>query len=866
LDGSGATTLEVGGKAAWLDRLVGYGFPVPQAFALTADAYRAFAAGGDLEAFIAELRATDSPPADAIQAETIRVDSAFLSRRLPPELEETIRAIARGLLAASPVAVRSSATAEDLAAASFAGQYRSFLELGTEDEVIDAVLRCWASLWGPSVRAYRRREQVSEEDLAMGVIIQAMAAAEWAGVLFTRDPEGDPRSARIEAVRGLGESLVSGRVTPDDYTMDRASFTVRGGHAHWPPTFLEDLLRLGLRVERAMGAPQDIEWAHTGGRLWLLQTRPITVREPRGGTDDGFDTTPVGGATYTPAGVQEMLPGVIPPLLWTINAPLLENAFRGLFADLGAPIPPVEGPYLALGRFRGRAALNLSLLREAAAAMPGGSTAEVERQYLGRVLTKDDPRAPSAGRLRRAIAGVRSLRVRRGAEDEVEVFAEAVHGVVALGVSPADLPIRHLLAYRARVRDLAFRGYATEVAAAAGAAAAYRALESALERWVGRDRASLWAQRLTTTAQASGLESAFAIWDLYADCLCGSPALDALRAAPEQAFEERLSAMGADGRRVLGFVGRIARHVGSMSIYGGPTWDEHRTQLWDHVRGIARCCDDDACELSPAPTDRLRSADQARRAALAELQAELRRSWKWQATRVLTGQIVDIRGRLLRKLAADASRFLQLREQAKAALLVLGGEERRLILEATRRLQASGSISGLDDVLLLSDRELEELLVGGEPVSAEEFARRRSALARAEAAEPLPETFQGVPGAVELPELGGDVLQGWAASPGRAQGPARLLGSLADGRDLLPGEILVARSTDPSWTPLFLIAGGIVLEEGGPLSHAAIVAREFGVPAVLNVKGALRALETGEQLQVDGSTGMVVRARTEVAA
>ncbi len=867
LDGSGATKLEVGGKAAWLDRLVGYGFPVPQAFALTADAYRAFVASGDLDGFIGELRATPPPPADAIQAETIRVDTAFLDRRLPSEIEETVRAIARRLLAASSVAVRSSATAEDLAAASFAGQYRTFLGVGTEDEVIDAVRRCWASLWGPAVRAYRRREGTSEEDLAMGVIIQAMAAAQWAGVLFTRDPQGDPGSARIEAVRGLGESLVSGRVTPHDYTIDRASFTVRAGHTHWPPTFLEDLLRLGLRVERAMGAPQDIEWAHADGRLYLLQTRPITVRGPRGGEDDGFDTTPVGGATYTPAGVQEMLPGVIPPLLWTINAPLLENAFRSLFADLGVPIPPAEDPYLALGRFRGRAALNLSLLREAAVAMPGSSPAEVERQYLGRVLSKDDPRPSSAGRLGRAIAGIRSLQVRRRVEDEVEVFTEAVHGVVALGVSPAELPIRHLLAYRTRVRDLAFRGYAAEVAAAAGAAAAYRALESTLGRWVGQDRSSLWAQRVTaTSARASGLESAFAIWDLYAECLCGSPALAAVRAAPEKALEERLPTMGEDGQRVLAFVGRIGRHVGSMSIYGGPTWDEHRAQLWDHVRGTVRCCDDDGCELSPSPDVRLQSAEEARRLALAELQAELRRSWKWQATRVLTGQIVDVRGRLLRKLVADASRFLQLREQAKAALLVLGGEERRLILEATRRLEASGSLSGLDDSLLLSDRELEELLVGGEPVSAEELTRRRNALARAQAAEPLPETFEGTPGAVELPALGGDVIQGWAASPGRAQGSARILRRLTDGRDLLPGEILVARSTDASWTPLFLIAGGIVLEEGGPLSHAAIVAREFGVPAVLNVKGALRALATGERLDVDGSTGMVVRVRTEVAA
>ena len=809
LDGSGATTLEVGGKAASLDRLVAYGFPVPSAIALTAEAYRAFVGDTGLGALIDELRHADLPSADSIEAETARVDAAFLGASFPADLEDTIRDVARGLLVGASVAVRSSATAEDLAAASFAGQYRTFLELRTGDEVLDAVVRCWASLWSPSVRAYRRREGVSEDDLAMGVIIQAMAPAEWAGVLFTRDPEGGPGTARIETVRGLGEALVSGRITPHDYAVDRATFSVRGSHVHWPPTFLEDIVRLGLRIERAMGAPQDVEWAYADGRLLVLQTRPITVSESRGDEDDGFDTTPIPSATYTSAGVQEMFPGVVPPLLWTINAPLLENAFRNLFAELGAPIPPTGGPYVAVGRFRGRAALNLSLLRDAAASVAGSSRSEVERQYLGRVLGQDDASSTSEGRLRRVVSGLRSVRRRRKGADEVQVFAESVHGVVALDLTLPDLPLARLVAYRGRVRDLAYRGYAAEVAAAAAAAAAYRSLESLLERWVGEERAALWAQRLTAAAGPTELD---------------------------------------------------LNGAGSMSIYGGPTWDEDAVLPRNGVRGVT------ASEVPRFGSASAAPRAEGERRAFAELVAELRRSPRWRATRVLTGQIVDVRVRLLRKLTADASRFLMLREKAKAALLVLGGEERRLIREATRRLLASGSVSRGEDVLLLSDGELEELLLGGEPVSGEELARRRKALARADAADPLPETFTGHPGSEDVPALTGDVLEGWAASPGRTRGQARILHAVGDGRRLFPGEIIVARTTDPSWTPLFLVAGGIVLEEGGPLSHAAIVAREFGVPAVLNVKGALRSIADGEQVEVDRSTGLVVRARAQVAA
>lgn len=863
LDGTGARVDEVGGKAASLDRLVAFGFPVPPAVVLTSDAYRAFVRGGGLEPFLETLRRTDLPPPDVIEAATLAVDRAFLEAPIPASLEVAIRAVAGEFVSATPVAVRSSATAEDLAAASFAGQYRTFLEVRTEEEVVEAVLRCWASLWGPSVRAYRRRERIPEDDLAMGVIVQAMAPADWAGVLFTRDPEGDPEIARIEAVQGLGEALVSGRVTPHDYRVDRTTLALRGTESIESLPFLEDLVRLGLRIERRMGAPQDIEWAHAGDELAVLQTRPITVQGLLRADDDGFDTEPIADATYTPIGVQEMLPGVLPPLLWTINGPMLDEAFRRLFADLAVPVPADAGPFLAVGRFRGRAALNLSVLREASTAMPGGSRAEVERQYLGRVLSEGDEPAPSGGRLGRALAGLRALRIRRRVEDEVAILAEAVDWVLALGVEVPSLPVGHLLAYRTRVRNLAYRGYAAEVAAAAGAAAAYRGLEIALERWVGKEEAPGWAQRITALPAGSsqaGCDCALGLWDLYAEHVRDRAAYEVLLAGPPDTAEERIKAIGDEGERFLGAVNRAVRHFGSMAIYGGPTWDEDRDFVWDCISG----CGGLGAEASP--DGRMATATSTREVAFAQLQARLRGSWKWRVSRVLTGQIVDVRGRLLRKLAADASRFLALRERAKAALLVLGGEERRLILEAARRLRSSRHIEQRDDVLLLSDGELEETLLGGEPVSPEEIARRRNALHRAEEGEPLPETFEGLPGVEILPPMVGDVLEGWAASPGRARGRARVVRTLAEGKDLETGEILVARSTDPSWTPLFLVAGGIVLEEGGPLSHAAIVAREFGLPAVLNVKGATRVIATGEEVDVDGTTGLVTRVAREEAA
>jgi pyruvate,water dikinase len=238
----------------------------------------------------------------------------------------------------------------------------------------------------------------------------------------------------------------------------------------------------------------------------------------------------------------------------------------------------------------------------------------------------------------------------------------------------------------------------------------------------------------------------------------------------------------------------------------------------------------------------------------------LKTSPRWRMKRVLTGQLVDMRLRLLRRLVEEATLHLRNREDSKAALLVLGGVERRGILESADRLVVSGHLRAGEDVELFSDGELERMLLGEEPVFGQELERRRRALQRARDAGPLPEVFTGHPDVVERSGVeAGPVLQGWAASPGTIRGTARVLGSLEDGVNLKPGEIIIAHSTDPSWTPLFLTAGGIVLEEGGPLSHAAIVAREFGLPAVLNVADATAVIGDGEEVVVDGTQGEVRR-------
>jgi pyruvate,water dikinase len=248
----------------------------------------------------------------------------------------------------------------------------------------------------------------------------------------------------------------------------------------------------------------------------------------------------------------------------------------------------------------------------------------------------------------------------------------------------------------------------------------------------------------------------------------------------------------------------------------------------------------------------------AREEILADVESLFATSWKWRFQRVMTGQVVDVRRRMLRRLVGDAVEFLHLREKTKSAVLALGGEIRRVHLELGHRLFESGSLESPLDVDLLAAQELEAAINGQGP-SLWELDRRRQALERMSEDDSMPQIFVGDPNRQigAQPETTGDTFTGWGASAGVYTGTARIITKATE--PIEPGDILVARTTDPAWTPLFLTAGAIVVEEGGPLSHAAIIARELGLPAVLNVPGLVNRLKAQEsvQLRVDGDAGTV---------
>lgn len=760
----------LGGKGRALAALIAGDYPVPASGAVTTVAYRALAAHPTIASLVERI-------ADGAKVPATEVDAAFDSVPVDEQVAEVIGELARSIGDGGPIAVRSSATVEDLHGSSFAGQYRSLLDVDSSDEeaVLVAVRRVWASLWHPAPTAYRRAFAIDEADVAMAVVLMKMIPATTAGVVFTVDPGGTD-GARVEAVEGLGESLVSGERTPSAWVvpLDDDRNPALGSSPDLPIAAAR-ALTLALDIERSFDTPQDVEWAADGDDVFVVQARPITVLDD----DDGFDTD-IDDHELTTAGIVEMVPGVLPPLRWELNRFLLEEAFRSVLDSLGVMQgnPAEDRPFVR--RVRGRVAIDFDQLREVAASIPGAAH-ELEQQYFGQSETQSrqpGKKLPGLGGLRREL---RTLRTQQRVVDQAEMVIVATRGLRNRRPVLTDFSDGDLLAYARRLIDLAARGLAAELGVAAAGAASYRRLELQLSKHLGDDEGTAAAQ--TVIATLAGRDQ------------------------------------------------RTSR--ASAAVFAGPSWEEIGS-------------------TPPALSEGSEGELERRRA---ELEERIRSLPGWLRRRILTGQFIDVRMHIIRRTVSDVTEQLRRREETKAAVLELGGETRRAFLELGNRLVEADMLTEPEEVELMTTTELADAVDSGIAVGMDAVRQRRNWLSRYEAEGSLPVRFTGIPDREPEPLPEGDVLTGWAASPGRRRGLARVVVTPNDRFER--GEILVAEATDASWSPLFVRAGAIVVERGGPLSHAAILARELGLPAVLNLAGATGVLDRCT-ISVDGNQGVVV--------
>lgn len=792
-----------GGKGLSLGRLAAAGLPVPPGFVITTEAYRR--SGGTIG----------------------------------PELARSVEdAYAR--LGGGPVAVRSSATAEDAADTSFAGQQLTVLGSDGIAAVLDAIRRCWESLHTERAVAYRAKQGVDESGLAMAVVVQQLVPAEVAGVLFTRDPLAPAgETMLVEASWGLGEAVVSGRVTPDRFRLSRdgavrdhqvGDKAVRITGAGEEPVPGEDrhrlclddaalsrLADLGRRVEDFYGDARDIEWAFAGGRFYLLQARPITVATAADREQVRRDVVADLKAKADPAGtvwVRYNLSEVLPaptPMTWAVVQRLLaaNGGFGLMNRDLGANPDPALGSQGAFDLVAGRPMANLSRLPRMQFAYP-------PFHYPFAAYKADPSKAldpkPVMNPLRGGVLSglwrlpvmIHRLVVMSGTtRDEAGAFAERFTKEIVPPFVSNETRLLH--------DDWS------------------RHQEFTLKELVRRSV----EQVLVEFARHSLKPTVFA--DLAWTTLVGmlTPKLGEERAKAVVA-ELSLGAKPPPDADLGGGVrdlcdGRIGR-AAFLEKFGhrGPNEMELAQPRW-----------------SEAPDELERLITAGRAPALTGGGSAV--AWEVVADEAkLTGSARD----QFRTHVERLRTYLGLREAGKHYLLMGYAVIRKALVELDRRFGLNGGL------FYLTPDDFPDLLAGKD-LSAKIAAARKRRQAELSLEVP-PVLFSDDLDAIGRPlppPPGGDTLTGVALSAGVADGPALVLTEPAAPTD--DGYILVCPSTDPAWVPLFVRAKGLVMETGGVLSHGAIVAREFGLPAVAGLPGVTRRLKTGQTVRVDGGRGTV---------
>jgi pyruvate,water dikinase len=809
---------------------------VPKGFVVTTAAYRAFVEQAGLAALVSGVTADlDAEDPAAVNDASATLRAAFEAEQVPGPVAEKI-ATALLALGGAPVAVRSSATAEDLPQASFAGQQDTFLDVRGIDAVVAAVQGCWSSLWSARALAYRGRQGIDHAQVGAAVVVQEMVPADVSGVLFTANPmTGVRHHLVIEAVKGRGDALVGGRATPQRWVMDSRTGSVLTApdtnHRLVTSTTLRSLNKIAVLLARMTDDPQDIEWATVDEVIWILQARPVTTLFPvpiPGPSKQGLRVymplnlvaqgmteplTPAGCAFFVALvdessaywslrsrrGAQSRWVAVVLGRMFYDITPLLSS--RGMADSLPARMQlkdPAAGA--ALREWLDHNADRLQRTRDVA--LPLGMSVWALRQVPGFIAAVAAPLRAGRRLVQKADRELAELQTEASKLTAPEQLLEFTFE--RLPRRAADLVVAQLPPV-----------YVGLVAAPLA--------EWLCARWLGSSAGvepiRRWLPRDPTVAM--GAEIAELARDYAAAGVTPS---------------------GAEPG-IARFLSRYGHRAPDREIdLGLPRFDDDATYVVELVRGCM------STEDPGALLDRQREGLKQAATALERLVAAVH------------DRKGPPRARLLRMVLMRMRELGGLRERPKFDLirvLALGRESLRQVglhLVAEHRLASSEDVFFLDPSDLragLSRHTLDLSQRANQNRRQYERELRRRAVPRV-----LTSEGEALFGPTPSGEEPADGLLGTGVSPGTHEGVVRVLESPV-GAELRSGEVLVAATTDPGWTPLFLLAGALVMEVGGVISHGAIVAREYGIPAVANVPDATRLLRTGQRVRVDGSAGRV---------
>jgi len=838
----------VGGKGASLRRLAAAGLPVPSGFHVTTHAYRRFVAENGLQEPILEAAAAANPDQPkTLEEASSQIKQLFTQHSMPEDIAGAIRLayVALGV-GDRPVAVRSSATAEDLPKMSFAGQQETYLNICGAEAVLEAVKKCWASLWTGRAIAYRQRQGIPSDTVALAVVVQELVCAEAAGVMFTANPvTGKRDEIVINAAWGLGEAIVSGAVTPDSLILEKTTgriirqeipekqvMTVRTesgtGDAAVPDSRKKkavlseaqaaELAKIGAEIERLYGGPMDIEWALDGGRFAILQARPVTALPSIEAEAPLTWPKPRRGVMYGRASFAEQIPNPVSPLFATLglrmaDIPTQELMQRFTKAKITYAYVPING-YVYMVFSLSLPEL-LAYIRMSAQitgmVFHAQEHCQAARQEFVREIQKWETKDVTALSPSELLTGAGTI-----FQGAASLYTHLQSGTVPLSTMSEGIFTQF---YRRLVRRKGDPAASTFL--------------------FGSETVALRAEKALFDLAAWCREHL-----KLADYLSRTPASQVARFLAEPLPPNSLSMEDWDAWRT--------QFQTYLSVHGQVTYDldfanpvpaEQPVALLETIRMYLQGGGSDPYARQQATLER---RDQTTAAILARLHWPLRGWFKG-----------------LLRWAQNAAPG---REDSLADLGLGHPTIRRYLNELGRRLADGGAIPDDESIYWLEEAEVQELIAAleaGKPLPdlSNRIPRRKAERQRYLKVTPpaiLPEK-SGWAALIPWHHTSDDpsILHGVGTSAGQVTAPACVLIGPEDFPRMRPGDVLVAVTTTPAWTPLFAMASAVVTDIGGPLSHSSIVAREYGIPAVMATGVASRRIRTGQMITVDGSKGTI---------
>ncbi|GAA4543670.1 phosphoenolpyruvate synthase [Amycolatopsis samaneae] len=843
---------DVGGKGAHLGGLARIdGVGVPGGFCVTTDAFRRILAEApSLDDSLDRLSRSDPDDREGIRALSAQIRRIIEKAPVPDELSAAItRALAR-LGERAAYAVRSSATAEDLPTASFAGQQDTYLNVVGPAAIVEHVSRCWASLFTERAVTYRQRNGIDHRTVQMAVVVQRMVFPEASGILFTADPvTGNRKDATVDAGFGLGEALVSGLVNPDVFRVrdgevvaktiaakQRAVLPLAEGGtretaidpAQQEQPSLTDaqvvrLVALGRRIEAHFGRPQDIEWCLVEDDFQIVQSRPITTLFPIPETGDQENHV------YASVGHQQMMTDAMKPLglsVWQLTAMVpMAKAGGRLFVDITRRLASPAS----------RAAL-LDLMGKGDPLMRDALETVLDREGFVPSLPDASPGGPPAGGAP-APADPDPAIVPELIERSQESIAALEHDIQAVtGPAVFDFLLKAFEEHKRVLGDpVSFQ------AIMAGMEATWW-LNDKLQEWLGEKNA---ADTLTLSAPGNVTsEMGLALLDV-ADVIRPWPEVVAfLRDVEDETFLDELPKLegGIEARdAITAYLDRYGmRCVGEIDITR-PRWRERPATLVPVILDNVKNFEPGAAELR---------FEQGRRKALEKEQDVL--------TRLRALPDGDRKAGETKRMIDQVRTFIGYREYPKYGIISRYFVYKQALLKEAERLAEAEVISEKEDVFYLTFEEFRDAAHTGR-VDENLVRQRKEEFQVHQALTPprvLTSDGEAVSGAYRRDDIPDGALTGLPVSTGTVEGRARVILDMADA-DLEAGDILVTAFTDPSWSPLFVGIAGLVTEVGGLMTHGAVIAREYGLPAVVGVEKATKLIQDGQRIRVHGTDGYV---------